>query len=300
MKRYRIAFVFILFILSSPALFSQDMNKIDLGGKWRFRRAGSDQWLDAKVPGCVHTDLLRNKLIPDPFLGAFEKDVQWIADIGWEYEKTFTVSDTIFRSQHIELVCNGLDTYANVYLNDSLIIVADNMFRDWFADIQPLIKIGVNHLRIQFPSVTAENKARYGRLRYKLPGDEKVVCRKAAYQFGWDWGPTLITSGIWKPIYIRCWTHMNVMDVHYIQKDLTDSLASMTAAFTFLSTISDSAYIELSVPGKILVRKKVPVQSAVSSRVLIDAESPAVAGPRVFSTWPAAGLSCLFSAPAFF
>ncbi|MGA2823866.1 MAG: glycoside hydrolase family 2 protein [Bacteroidales bacterium] len=240
------------------------MNKIDLGGKWKFRRAGTNQWMNAKVPGCVHTDLMKNNLIPDPFLRDNEKSIQWISDIGWEYEKTFLISDTIFRFPHIELVCKGLDTYANVYLNDSLIIVADNMFRDWYANIQRLLRIGVNHLRIQFPSVTDENKARYNRLKHKLPGDEKVVCRKAAYQFGWDWGPTLITSGIWRPIYIRCWNQMNLLDVQYIQKDLTDSLANMTAVFTLLSSVSDTTFIQLSVNDKMLATKKVPVQSGVN------------------------------------
>jgi len=264
MRSYRNPIIIILIVLSSLSLFSQDMKKIDLGGKWKFRRAGTDQWLDARVPGCIHTDLMKNGLIPDPFFRDNEKNMQWISDIGWEYKKTFMISDTLFRSRHLELVCKGLDTYANVYLNDSLIIVADNMFRDWYANIQPLLKIGINTLRIQFPAVTFENKARYSRLKHKLPGDEKVVCRKAAYQFGWDWGPTLITSGIWRPIYIRCWNHMNVLNVQYIQKDLTDSIANLTAVFTFLSTLSDSAFIQLSVKDKMLATKKVPVQSGVN------------------------------------
>jgi len=264
MRIYRIPIILIFLILTSGILFSQEMKKIDLGGKWKFRKAGTDQWMDAKVPGCVHTDLMRNNLIPDPFLRDYEKSIQWISDIGWEYEKTFLISDTIFRFPHIELVCKGLDTYANVYLNDSLLFIADNMFRDWYANIQRLLRIGVNHLRIQFPSVTAENKARYGRLKHKLPGDEKVVCRKAAYQFGWDWGPTLITSGIWRPIYIRCWDQMNVLGVQYIQKNLTDSLANMTAVFTFVSSVTDSAFIQLAVKGKMLAIKKVPVQSGVN------------------------------------
>ncbi len=264
MRSYRNPIIIILLILSSPSLFSQDMKKIDLGGKWKFRMAGTDHWMDARVPGCVHTDLMKNGLIPDPFFRDNEKNMQWISDIGWEYKKTFMISDTLFRSPHLELVCKGLDTYANVYLNDSLIIVADNMFRDWYANIQPLLRIGINTLRIQFPAVTIENKARYSRLKHKLPGDEKVVCRKAAYQFGWDLGPTLITSGIWRPIYIRCWDHVNVLNVQYIQKDLTDSIANLTAVFTFLSTLSDSAFIQLSVKNKMLATKKVPVQSGVN------------------------------------
>ncbi|MCX6249111.1 MAG: glycoside hydrolase family 2 protein [Bacteroidetes bacterium] len=265
MRKTPITCIVILLLFSSHALFPQEiMKKVDLGGKWKFRKAGTSQWMDAKVPGCVHTDLMKNGVIPDPFLRDNEKNLQWISDIGWEYEKTFTVSDTLFRFRNLELVCKGLDTYANVYLNDSLIIVADNMFRDWYADIRLKLVIGVNKLRIQFPAVTSENKARYSRLKHKLPGDEKVVCRKAAYQFGWDWGPVLITSGIWRPIYIRCWDYLNVLGVQYIQRDLTDSVADMTAVFTFKARVSDSALIKLSVNGKLLATKKVPAQSGVN------------------------------------
>jgi beta-mannosidase len=275
MKSARKPMIVILLILICSVLYSQDMKKIDLGGKWKLRKAGTTEWIDARVPGCVHTDLMKNGLIQDPFLRDNEKSVQWISDIGWEYERTFVISDTLFRSRNIELVCKGLDTYANVYLNDSLIIVADNMFRDWYADIRLKLMIGVNKLRIQFPAVTVENKARYKRLKHKLPGDEKVVCRKAAYQFGWDWGPVLITSGIWRPIYIRCWDYLNVMGVQYIQKELNDSVAEMTAVFSTKALVSDSAIIQLFDKDKLLATKKVPIQSGVNvSRVDFRIQNP--------------------------
>ena len=150
MKSCLSSIILIFFTIISTSVLSQEMKRIDLDGKWRFRMAGTNDWMDAKVPGCVHTDLMRNHIIPDPFTGDNEKNVQWISDIGWEYEKTFTISDTVFRSPYIELICEGLDTYANVYLNDSLILVADNMFREWNANVQPLLKIGVNHLRTEW------------------------------------------------------------------------------------------------------------------------------------------------------
>lgn len=238
-------FSVILFLIITTPVFSQETHQIDLNGSWKFRKAGTKQWLDAKVPGTVHTDLMANKLIQDPFFGNNEKDLQWISDIGWEYMKTFNISDTLFRNRHIELVCQGLDTYANVYLNDSLVIVADNMFREWYADIRYLLKIGSNTLRIQFPSVTVENKSRYDALPNKLPGDEKVVCRKAGYHFGWDWGPTLITSGIWKPVFIRTWNFTNTLGVQYIQRSLTDSVAELTGVFTVLTNLADTTEIRI-------------------------------------------------------
>jgi len=255
----------IICTLGSYQLFSQDLRKIDLGGEWKFRKAGASGWMDANVPGCVQTDLMRNNIIPDPFFGDNEKKVQWISDTSWEYEKSFFVSDTIFRSSNIELVCEGLDTYAKAYLNDSLIIVADNMFREWDANIKNLVKPGINHLRIRFPSITAENNIRYKRLGQKLPGDEKVVCRKAAYQFGWDWGPTLITCGIWKPIYIRCWNHLNIKGVQFIQNKLNDSVADLTGVFTLLSKLKGTVSIQLTINDKLVATKMVPVQTGLNS-----------------------------------
>ena len=256
---YCLSIAILLLCLTSGFLPAQNLMKIDLGGKWKFRQGGTTEWMDAKVPGCVHTDLMRDGKIPEPFYRDNENAMQWISDAGWEYEKTFTVSDTLFRHRHMELVCEGLDTYANVYLNDSLLFVADNMFREWYADIFYGLRIGVNKLRIQFPSIPWENRSRYSKLKLKLPGEDKVVCRKAAYQFGWDWGPTFITSGIWRPIYIRVWDHMNVLGVQYVQKNLTDSLATLQAVFTVLSTLPDTATIELSVGDKILARKRVGI-----------------------------------------
>jgi beta-mannosidase len=243
-----------LFLFLHSFGISQDMNQINLGGTWKFKRAGSDNWMDGKVPGVVHLDLLKNGVISDPFNRENETFQQWIGEVGWEYQRSFYIPDSLFRRRNIELVCKGLDTYANVFLNDSLILVADNMFRTWYAPVKYKLHSGLNVIRVQFPGIIAENKSRYDALKYKLPGDEKVVCRKAAYQFGWDWGPTFITSGIWQPIYLRYWDYVNVMGVQYIQRSLTDSLALMTAEFTLNSMVPDSAVFSIGLNGKEIAR----------------------------------------------
>lgn len=258
------ALLLILSIFILPGLRSQDMNKIDLGGTWKFQKAGTSQWQDGTVPGCIHLDLLKNGTITDPFYRDNEEYLQWIGKIGWEYKKTIMVSDTLLWYKHIELVCTGLDTYANVYLNDSLIITADNMFMEWFANIQKYLKVGPNTFRIQFPSIVTENKSRYDKLPYKLPGDEKVVCRKAAYQFGWDWGPTFITMGIWKPLYIRYWNNVNVRSVQYIQKKLTDSQASLSAVFMVTSDVADSSHFSISDQNQQLVSENVALNKGIN------------------------------------
>lgn len=232
-------------VFSAGSVTGQSYSIYDLDGTWQFRKQGTKAVYNGIVPGCIHTDLMRNNLIPDPFLGANESQVQWVSDTGWVYEKFFTLNTDFFEPRNIDLVFEGLDTYANVYLNDSLILVADNMFKQWYVPIKYILKIGINKIRIEFPSVTKENKARYSGLKYKLPGDERTVCRKAAYHFGWDWGPTLTTSGIWRSVYIRSWNYVNVLGVRVVQKKLTDIAANMSAVFTINSKLGDSAEFRL-------------------------------------------------------
>ena len=107
---------------------------VPLHAGWKFREAGKDAWHAAAVPGCVHTDLLKNGLIEDPFYRDNEKKLQWIGKTDWEYETTFRVgADTLARG-HVELVFEGLDTYASVTLNGVSLLAADNMFRVWRVD----------------------------------------------------------------------------------------------------------------------------------------------------------------------
>jgi beta-mannosidase len=230
-------------------LFSQMPGKLDLTGTWQFRQQGSQKIYNGQVPGSVQTDLLKNKLIPDPYFRDNEAKVQWVSDTGWVYEKYFKVDPSFFAHRNMDLVFEGLDTYANVYINDSLVIVANNMFKEWYAPVKYLLRVGYNRIRVEFPSITKENKKRYDALKYKLPGDERTVCRKAAYQFGWDWSPRLISVGIWKPVYIRYWDMINVLGVRVVPKNKPDSLARMTAVFTLTSTLADTAVFSISVNG---------------------------------------------------
>jgi len=106
---------------------------------WQFREVGKTDWHSATVPGCVHTDLLHNKLIDDPFYRDNEKKQQWIEKKDWEYTATFEVPAKILERERVELVFEGLDTYAKVYLNEQLLLNADNMFRTWRVDSKQLL-----------------------------------------------------------------------------------------------------------------------------------------------------------------
>ncbi|EBK2060186.1 glycoside hydrolase family 2 protein, partial [Salmonella enterica subsp. enterica serovar Typhi] len=105
---------------------------------WNFKACDDTEWKPARVPGTVHTDLLRNGLIPDPFYGTNEHDLQWIDRKDWEYEASFEIDEVWFAMPRMELVFNGLDTYADVAVNGVRALSADNMFRVWRIDAKPL------------------------------------------------------------------------------------------------------------------------------------------------------------------
>lgn len=198
---------------------------VDLNKNWRFRKQGDTQWMKATVPGTVHTNLMANKLIPDPFLDENEKKVQWIDKENWEYETMFNADSKTLTNKHIELVFNGLDTYADVYLNDKLILQADNMFRQWSVDIRPFIKKTGNILFIRFYS--AQNKVdsiAKSKLPFVLPDNPRVYARKAQYSFGWDFAPKLTTCGIWRKIRLEGWDDINSKDITDANQRLTQQI----------------------------------------------------------------------------
>ena len=119
--------------------FAQN-KEITLHKGWQFSQKGKNTWRNATIPGCVHTDLLNNKIIPEPFFGDNEKNLRWIENEDWEYKTTFKITKADLQSDKIELVFAGLDTYAKVLLNNQEILVADNMFRSWTIDIKPYLK----------------------------------------------------------------------------------------------------------------------------------------------------------------
>jgi beta-mannosidase len=231
-----------LFLLGYSFAFSQNDANISLTKeiKWQFRKQGDKEWIPATVPGTVHTDLFNNKKIPDPFFGSNEKEIQWIENENWEYQATFKIDAEILKNPHIRLVFEGLDTYAKVYLNDSIIITANNMFRIWKKDVKKYLKQGNNRLYILFESAVNKGKEMAKQLNYTLPGDEKVFVRKAQYQFGWDWGPRFVTCGIWRPVYIEVWKDFKIENIRLIQTSVTTEAANITAKLDILSDSANS------------------------------------------------------------
>lgn len=179
---------------------------IDLCGRWQFRQAGKGEFLPAVVPGCVHTDLLAGKRIPDPFVGENELKLQWIGQADWEYRREFTLPAALLAQPRVELVCEGLDTLAVIRINGRRVAATDNMFTGFRFDVRKVLRPGVNRIEIRFQApFTYIRKHRH--LCNCTPPNDPVggvcVIRKEQCSFGWDWGPRFATSGIYLPIRIE-------------------------------------------------------------------------------------------------
>ena len=117
------------------------MQPLNLG--WEFHalnptgRPEMTAWRSAQIPGVVQTDLLATHLIPDPFYGDNESQLQWIGLTDWEYRVTFQIDAAVLQHEHVDLVFEGMDTYAEVFLNEQPVLTADNMFRQWRVEAKP-------------------------------------------------------------------------------------------------------------------------------------------------------------------
>lgn len=238
-------------------------NRLELNKGWQFRQQNIGNWLPATVPGTVHTDLLSNKLIEDPFYGDRQKDLQWIDKVNWEYRCLFDASEA-FRKDNVRLVFNGIDCFSEVWLNGNQILVTENMFRTWKADVRKFIKATGNELRIVLESPTKrgyELMTEYG-VQLQANNDLNILggmgpknkvsvfTRKSGYQYGWDLTPRYVTSGIWRPVYLESWNEAYIEDFYVYTKSLTKRNAEIGTVLSTAVSQAGDYKISLTLGGK--------------------------------------------------
>ncbi|WP_310993359.1 beta-mannosidase [Aequorivita marina] len=201
---------------------------ISLNEGWQFSETKNPNWQPAEVPGTVQADLLRLGEIPNPFLKNNEDSIQWVSSKNWQYKKHFSLSDKTLKKQKHILNFEGLDTYAEVFLNDSLILSANNAFRSWEVDVSEILN-PENELLVVFTNIDSVEKQKAAQLDYKLPEDARVFSRKPQYQSGWDWAPTIKTMGIWRDVALISFNSARMTDVFLQTKSISDTLAQVVA-----------------------------------------------------------------------
>ncbi len=201
---------------------------------WTFCQVGDTLWSDAKVPGTVHQDLLNHNRIPNPFYGMNGEAVQWVENEDWMYRTSFVVDEQQLSRDAAVLEMDGLDTYADVFLNGALILLSDNMFVGHKIEVKPVLRKGVNQLLVRFRSPVKEvlpqlqtNGFDYPASNDHSPWRTSVYTRKAPYSYGWDWGIRLATCGIWRPVRLVFSDVARIEDYYVCQEAVTQAKADV-------------------------------------------------------------------------
>lgn len=245
----------------------------------------------AQVPGNIFTDLAANKLIGDIHLPANVKKMQWVEKADWEYKTTFKADAQLLAKNHINLEMQGLDTYARIYLNDSLVLRTNDMFTGWEIPVKGILKAGDNTLRIDFESALRYAEQAYQDLPYHLYAENdfaekqlSMFTRKAAFQYGSEGGPRFVGAGIWKPVSLTGYNDVRIRSVHFRQNLLDAVQAKMTAIFELESADKEN-YVTIQIDceraGLKHVVKAVSVPSGVHE-LAIDFD---ILKPQLW--WPA-------------
>ncbi|MFY0762358.1 glycoside hydrolase family 2 protein [Metabacillus dongyingensis] len=169
-------------------------------------------WMTASVPGDVHSTLIDRKLIEDPFYGHNDLKCQWVEEKVWWYRNTFEFYDDVTKDDRYELIFEGLDTFATVYLNGVELGSTENMFISHTFEVARELKRGKNVLAIKFDPVHVHVK---DKVQYYWSGFSKkrIWTRKAQSHYGWDWGPRLVAAGIWKDVHLKKRTFAKIDNV---------------------------------------------------------------------------------------
>ncbi len=244
--------------MNSKMIHTQSLN-----GRWTLQQVGDCSAIPATVPGCVHTDLLTARAIEDPFYRDNEDKQRWIYKADWIYRRMFKVSRHFLMSDRLLLRCEGLDTVATIRINGQDLAETDNMFRTWEFDVKSLVHAGENEVEIRFESPLnyMQRQQRIREIAYPFPPRQISafsIIRKEACSFGWDWGPTFATCGIWRPISLLAFNTARLSDVLIRQDHSVPQCVKLNIAVEVEQTQAAALFVQatLSINGEVISRQR--------------------------------------------
>ena len=202
--------------------------------------------MQVDVPSVAQQSLYENGLIPHPYLGTVENQLLWISDHPWDYSLHFDADKELLDKEKIELVFEGIDTYANVRLNGQDLFFADNQFRTWKQEVKDLLKENDNLLEVNFIRYDSTQLALYEAHQPRLP-EKYAVSRKAPYQHGWDWAPKYKNVGIWKPVKLVGWNEAKLENVYAVTQFANRDKAEMKLHLDYESEREEDVEIVIEV-----------------------------------------------------
>ena len=270
---------FLLLIIASITFLSCSKTTSDvpisfqIHENWQFKSVEDSEWKSASVPGNIFTDLLAHKIIPDPFIKTNEEKVQWVSKKDWEYKTTFKVDNETLQKENTTISFEGLDTYAKVYLNNQHIATTTNAFRTYNIDVKKHLKSS-NQLKIVFQNTDAIETKKEAKNPYQLPEGKRIFTRKAQFQYGWDWGPKLNTSGVWKNVSLKAWNDVQFENIFIKQKNITQTNANLEIELSIESDADKNSMILTTVDKQIHSNHLKIKKGKHTYSVLIDLKNP--------------------------
>ncbi|MGG1678170.1 glycoside hydrolase family 2 protein [Neobacillus sp. NRS-1170] len=231
-------------------------------------------WMTSSVPGDVHSTLIDRKLIEDPFYGHNDLKCQWVEEKVWWYRNTFEFNDEVSKDHRYELIFEGLDTFATVYLNGVELGSTENMYISHSFEVARELKQGRNVLAVKFDPVHVHVK---DKVQYYWSGFSKkrIWTRKAQSHYGWDWGPRLVAAGIWKEVHLEKRTFAKIDHVFAKTKSISPNKAIVEVEMDIASFRKDKDYVvdvNLSYGGEGYSTKGKVDRKQV--KVVLEVESP--------------------------
>lgn len=262
--------IFILLFLTSTGVFGQQ-KEVGQNLHWDIRQVGVIPWSPGlRSPFNMHDAQVRYGSIKDPLGPTGESETKWIGEADWEM-KLFIRKDSLPPASHYTAILEGIDTYASVSLDDSLVLQTDNMFRAYEIELGAF-KDETKILHFLFESPAKKAKAKRDALGYDLPSpsdatSEKTASftRKAGYQYGWDWGPRLISMGPWKPVRVICWDDARMVAFRTTQDTLLENRMNGTGYFTVEAAKDGKAELTISVAGQSAQKKSVELVEGMNN-----------------------------------
>lgn len=262
MKKIKILLFIVMFsnFFNIFKLFSQEKQnnsfskEIILKENWEFSSEDELKWKKAQVPGSVQSNLIDLKEVEDPYFGTNQEKIQWIEDKNWLFQNCFNLNKEDFNFDKILLNFEGLDTFADVFLNGSKILSSENMFLKHHISVKSLLKEGENKLLIRFFSPIKHlmpNRITSG-FEYPVGNDHRqekvsVYARKAPYHFGWDWGIRIVQMGIFRPVSLEFLSMAKIEDSFIYQKEITPQKAEIEQFIEVFSERNQNAIISTEI-----------------------------------------------------
>ncbi|KAK1623047.1 family 2 glycosyl hydrolase [Colletotrichum phormii] len=252
----------------------------ELSKSWTFKQkddaSEEEAWLPVpSIPSQVHVDLLANKKIPDPFLDMNELAVQWVAEKTWIYRLAFptppdfSTTAALGTTPTTDLVFEGLDTFATITLNGNQILASDNMFLSHRVNVSQHLKTDgadrTNLLEIVFDSALlrgrqlVEEHSHEHRFIARQTEAGRIPVRKAQYHWGWDWGPILVTAGIWKPVFLE--RYVARIDDVWVKSEVSPDLKSVSGQIivTTQGSGAEEVAVTFSLDDEVVLEKRIAV-----------------------------------------